>query len=108
MAPAKAAHPAGMRSRRDGWSRRSRKSLLPHLPDAALDFAVTRAPWTPPRRRWQTRLRTFRDGVVQTKGRAAASSLQARAKCPTAYWYEPNALAKRANPPLRTLYSGAH
>ena len=95
-----------MTTRRDGWSRRSRKNRPPRSRDAELDFAGTTAPWTPPRWRWPSRLRAFRDGCVRTKGQAAASSLQARAKCSTAYWYEPNALAIRADPPLHTVYSG--
>jgi hypothetical protein len=104
--PATVAHPAGTTSRRDGWPHRSRKNRPPRSRDAEVGFAGTTALWTPPRWRWPSRLQTFRDGCVRTKGQAAASSLQARAKCSTAYWYEPNALAKRADPPLHTVYSG--
>ena len=77
--------------RRDGYSRRSRKNRPPRSPDAEPDFAGTRAPWSPPRWRWRNCLQAFRDGCVRTRAQAAASSLQARAKCSTAYWYEPDA-----------------
>ena len=89
-----------MMTRQDVWSRRSSKNRLPRSPDADLDFAGTRAPWMPPCSLWRSPLPAVRDGCVRTKGQVAAPSLQARAKCSTAYWYEPNALAKRANPRL--------
>ena len=106
-APARAAHPAGTTTRRDGCLRRSRNNRPPRSPDAELDFAGTTALWTPPRWRWRSRLQAFRDGCVRTKGQAAASSLQARAKCSTAYWYEPNASGAPSNTNAVIVYCKA-
>jgi hypothetical protein len=56
----------------------------------------------------RSRLAAFRGGCVRTKRQAVPPSLQARAKYSTVYWYEHNALAKRADPRLEQVYSGPH
>ena len=106
-APVRAAHPAKTTTRRDGCLRRSRNNRPPRSPDAELDFAGTTALWTPPRWRCRSRLKAFRDGGVRTKGQAAASSPQARAKRSTAYWYEPNASGAPSNTNAVIVYCQA-